>query len=186
MTDFSTLKYEGPMKSKPPLTIDDETALWLMRMCVGEGGRSCFRTKASALLWAIVNRWFLWPGARYYPTFILMMRSFSQPINPRWMAGGDLARKYIGRQEASAVRLARRAEVCALRWDQISWTIRDTVSDMADCELESTLCFRASNWASLPSTPGKFPNGEMIGGDWFFEDSNLRDGKVVYCKPGGK
>lgn len=185
MSKSPTLEYSGPKRSKPPLTIDNKTALWLMRMCVGEGGARCRPEKAAALLWAIVNRWFLWPGARFYPTFVSMLRAFSQPINPRWMAGGDLARKYIGRNEASAKRLARRARICALRWDQIAWPIRRTVAAMANQELASPFSSRASNWASLPSTPKKYPWGEDVDGDWFFEDKNLRRGEVVYCEGDG-
>ena len=34
----ATYKYVGPDKLKRMLTVDDETALWLARMLVGEGG----------------------------------------------------------------------------------------------------------------------------------------------------
>ena len=37
---------------------------------------------------------------------------------------------------------------------------------------------RLSNWASLPSTPDKNPQGLDIDGDWFFEDKNLIPGVI--------
>ena len=111
-----------------------------------------------------------------------MVRAFSQPINPRWMTGGDLAKKYIGRSAASAEKLARRAEMCALNWAEIHWNIRRAVRDVADGV--STYPFsgarsRVSNWASLKKTPEKNPLGRYYGGDWMFEDSNLRPGHVI-------
>lgn len=168
--------YVGPKKSKKPLHLDEKTKLWMKRMVYGEGGRRCTHAKAMALCWAIVNRWFLWPGARKYPTFISMMRAFSQPINPRWMTGGDLARKYIGREPASAARFARRARICAMM--EFPRAIEDAVNQFADGAdpLEGQ---RISNWASLKSTPKKYPWGYDVDGDWFFEDSNLKPGRVV-------
>lgn len=180
-------EYSGPStKSKPPLIIDPDTALWMMRMVYGEGGKGCSMPKAKALLCAIVNRWFLWPGSQKYSTFVSMMRAFSQPINPRWMTGGDLARKYFGRDAASKERLARRAFICGLGWTDIPWTnIRLAVSMFADGKLQypieaaSIAKPRVSNWASLPSTPTKYPWGVDVAGDWFFEDENLIPGNVV-------
>ncbi len=189
-----TIQYEyagGSSKSKPPLIIDPDTALWLMRMVYGEGGKGCSMPKAEALLCAIVNRWFLWPGSQKYSTFVSMMRAFSQPINPRWMTGGDLARKYFGRDAASKERLARRAFICGLGWADIPWrNIRSAVSLFADGELPYPAAAsklekpRISNWASLPSTPTKYLWGVDIAGDWFFEDENLIPGAVVRKKIG--
>ena len=177
--------YAGPKKSKRPLIIKYNEVLWLMRMIVGEGGENCSRKKAAALLWAITNRWFLWPGSKLYPTYVSLLRAFSQPINPRWMTGGDLARKYAGRSAASAQRLARRARICATEWDDIPMPIIVAVEDFRNGtlfppdELTTIDKARISNWASLPSTPLKHPWGIDIDGDWFFEDKNLIPGTVV-------
>jgi hypothetical protein len=178
-------KYVGEKKSKPPIEITDEVALWLMRMICGEGGMICSDEKTACLIWAIINRWFLWPGAKNYKTFIAMMRAFSQPINPRWMTGGDLARKYFGRDAASAQRLARRAYICGLKWTDVPWKIRHAVAVFADGLLPYPTTAaasekpRISNWASLPSTPKRYPWGMNINGDWFFEEENLISGNVV-------
>ena len=170
--------YYGDCKSKSPLIIDDKKKLWLKRMIVGEGGKNCSVRKANALIVAIINRWFLWKGSRKYPTFISMMRAFSQPINPRWMTGGDLARKYIGRIAASKQRLARRAQICAMT--KFPRSINDIVDSTMDVGTVNCYDQRISNWASLKSTPKKYPWGIDIDGDWFFEDKNLIDG-VVCC-----
>jgi hypothetical protein len=176
--------YYGPKKSKGPLEITDNIEIWLMRMIVGEGGRRCKDEKIRALLCAITNRWFLWPGARFYPTFVSMLRAFSQPINPRWMTGGDLARKYARRDAASKQRLARRARICSMTAFDMPKHIWDAVESFANGKLSRPKCLneldkpRISNWASLPSTPGRYPWGVDIEGDWFFEDENLKDGNV--------
>lgn len=178
-------KYTGSKKSKKPMVLDAKKQLWLMRMVLGEGGKGCTYEKAEVLCRAIINRWFLWPGARWYPTFILMMRAFSQPINPRWMTGGDLAKKWVGRKAASKERLARRAWVCSRKKHQIPRIIRNAVENVARGKLSYPVALRnlerrrISNWASLPSTPTKHPWGADVDGDWFFEDNNLRDGKVT-------
>ena len=175
-------RYEGPKKARE-LVIDDVTALWLARMVVGEGGRYCGRAKAVALIWAIINRYMLWGGRWRYRSFVRLMRAFSQPINPRWMTGGDLAKKYIGRSAASAQRLKRRARICALTWDAIPRRVRQAVRDAQAGTLERPAIViekrRINNWASLKSTPKKFPWGCDIDGDWFFEERNTLPGKVV-------
>lgn len=181
--------YVGPDRSKGPLKIDSAKALWLMRMVYGEGGRRCSKEKVAALLWAIVNRWFLWKPALLFPTFVSMVRAFSQPINPRWMTGGDLARKWAGKDPASVSRLRRRARICKMTEDDMPVTIRRAVEMFANGVLFppnvlSTLEKpRISNWASLNSTPRKFPWGVDVSGDWFFEDRGLRDGFVSVRVP---
>lgn len=164
------------------LRITNDVALWLMRMIVGEGGVKCSTHKTASLCWAIVNRWFLWPGARHYSNFVEMMRAFSQPINPRWMSGGDLAEKYKGKGPASPARLDRRAKICSMD-KRIPSAIRENVVRFSagvlpypELSIEKK---RISNWASLKSAPSKYPWGVDIDGDWFFEDENLRDGEVI-------
>lgn len=180
-----TYRYVGEAKSKPALEITDDVALWTARMIVGEGGAKCSRDKAAALCWAIVNRWFLWPGRRRFKSFVSLMRAFSQPINPRWMTGGDLARKYALRDAGSAARLARREKICAMQMRHIPRVIRGAIRDFAngDLLLPDAIAVlprpRVSNWASLKSTPVKFPHGVDIDGDWFFEDYNLSPGFVM-------
>jgi len=184
------------------LEIDDNTALWLMRMCVGEGGRSCSRKKASALLWAITNRYLLYPATErivalapgygnldpHEHPFVGVIRMFSQPINRRWMKGGDKAIKWAGTEFASPARLKRRAEI--VRLTDIPDRISRAVTQFAEGllfppeELTRLNRPRISDWASLKKTPQKFPWGINIAGDWFFESRILREGTVIVRLPG--
>lgn len=183
----ATYCYLGPIESNRDRVcqIDEETALWAARMCVGEGGRKCSEEKASAMLWALMNRWFLHPGRRHWPTYLDLMRRFSQPINPRWQAGGDLARKHRNKPACSPERLARRARICALEWGEFSMEIMETVMsfDAGLLRPPARLQFmdhpRISNWASYPGLKEKYPHGIDFEGDWFFEDANLIRGSVV-------
>lgn len=183
-------KYDGPRANRQDLKLclqgDDELLIWLMRMCYGEGGRDCSRVKASAMLWSMANRWFLHPGRPKWGTFERMVRLFSQPINPRWQRGGDKAIEYAGTKYASESRLRRREKICNLTSAHIPDTIYDAVIDFSNGVLfpPPILCHiggksRISNWASLKSTPRKYPWGTRIEGDWFFEDKELVDGCVV-------
>lgn len=164
--------------------IDDDTALWMARMCVGEGGKKCSREKAAGMLWALMHRWHLWDRKQRYSTYLELMRAFSQPINPRWRAGGDLAERWKGSIFASPARLLRRSRISSLKWQKIAPHIRQAVTDFQNGVLfppgvlTTILRARITNWASLKKTPKKFPWGVDIDGDWFFEDAGIRDGIV--------
>lgn len=168
--------------------ISDDDKIWMARMCLGEGGRNCSHDKASAMLWAIMYRWHLWDRNMRYNTYVDLMRAFSQPINPRWRAGGDLADRWMGTPFATPARLARRAWISSRSWDKIPAKIREAVLNFQTGELFPPEVLttidraRITNWASLKSTPRKFPWGVDIDGDWFFEDNNIRDGIVLIEK----
>ena len=184
-------RYHGPNKNNQnrQTAIDDETALWAARMCVGEGGRRCSAVKAAAMLWAVMNRWMLHTARRYWPTYRFLMRRFSQPINPRWQRGGDLARKYAGTKHCTSARLRRRARISSLTWDEIPERIADAVEDFQlgqlppPAELFELERPRISNWASHKGLSKKYPWGltftKSAQPDWFFEDRVLIKGRVV-------
>jgi hypothetical protein len=194
-------KYEGNDERKLGAEFDvpDNCIIWLARMCVGEGGKKCSRDKASAMMWAMANRYLLHPATpKWIPLarehgamsfgvneFIGMVRMFSQPINPRWARGGDKAEKYKNTKFATEARLRRRDETTRMKACDIPYEILKAVEDFADGmlfppEILTTMDRpRISNWASLPSTPTSFPHGVDIDGDWFFEDKSLVDGCVI-------
>jgi len=186
--------YLGPNKRNNDtdrhVVISEDVALWLMRMCVGEGGTNCSAEKAAAMMWGLVNRYLLHRGRYHWPTFKFLVRHFSQPINPRWMAGGDLARKYAGTKHASPAKLARRKRISSLKLSEIPSHIRSIVFMFQIGNVVPPAVFdeaeegknRISNWASLPSTPRKNPQGVDIDGDWFFEDKGLCKGRVIVQK----
>lgn len=177
--------YQGPLDNPRSTAIDEETALWATRMCVGEGGRRCSEAKAAAMLWALMNRWMLHPARRHWPTYLYLMRRFSQPINPRWQRGGDLARKYAGTPHCTPARLNRRERISSLEWGDIPGTIARAVWSFQEGILRppEELCFldrpRISNWASHKGLAQKYPWGVSFEKDWFFEDARLISGKVV-------
>lgn len=166
--------------------VDESTLLWLARMFVGEGGHDCYEHKARIMFYAILNRWMFWDKKRKFKTFLNLIRAFSQPINPLWQLGGKLAIKYHNTEFASPERLKRRAYICQLDWCEISLTLRevcDTIRfgypfyNLPDKIYEIPKP-RLTNWASLPSTPKKYPWGIDIDGDWFFEDKNILNGTI--------
>jgi hypothetical protein len=175
-----TYRYNGPSKSKRPLVIGAKEKLWLKRMVLGEGGRGCSGYKAAALCWAIVNRWFLWPGSRFYPTFVSMMRAFSTDINPVWMIAGDFIRGNIFKDDAYKYRLERRVKICNRVVFQRS--IASTVDMFALGLVPYDEPNRISNWTSIHPTPEEHSCGLDVDGDWFFEDKNLKTGFVCVEK----
>jgi len=187
---LATYRYWGGNKAnqKRQTIIDDEAALWAARMCVGEGGKRCSTKKAAAMLWAVMNRWMLHRARRYWPTYQYLMRRFSQPINPRWRKGGDLARKYAGTKYCTPARLRRRAKISSLTWDEIPEQIVEAVKAFQagtlppPTELHTLDKPRISNWASHKGLSKKYPWGISFERskqpDWFFED-NLIAGTVV-------
>jgi hypothetical protein len=162
---------------------DEETELWACRMCIGEGGMKCSQEKATAMLWALAHRFILWPRP-VWKTYLQLMRAFSQPINPRWAKGGDLAKRYAGTKFATPARLRRRKHVSSIGIYDIPNHIMETVYIFAEggSELPPKVKLlgkpKISNWASLPSTPKRFPWGIDIDGDWFFESKCLSNAEV--------
>ncbi|MCP4680521.1 MAG: hypothetical protein GY854_34565 [Deltaproteobacteria bacterium] len=188
---LATYRYSGPLdvNQNRHTVIDDETALWAARMIVGEGGKKCTRNKAAAMLWAVLNRWILHPARRHWPSYLYLMRRFSQPINPRWQKGGDLARKHAGTKHCTPARFRRREQISSLAWDEIPEPIVEVVRAFQagmlppPAELVELDRPRISNWASHRGLEQKYPWGITFSRarrkDWFFEDSKLSDGHVV-------
>ena len=180
--------YTANTGDRTAVIIDDETRLWLSRMLVGEGGSNCTRDKASAMLWALTNRYLLHPGRQHWTSFLHMVRLFSQPINPHWQRGGKYALKHAGTAACTEARFRRRERICALEYETIPWDIAHYVIEFRlgkltppkeVIELDRN---RISNWASHKGLPKKYPWGiamtKVNQPDWCFEDSNLDDGVV--------
>lgn len=100
--------------------VTDEDALWLGRAMEGEAGSNALEAHACASV--LLRRWAQRGGA----SFTEHIRAFSQPVNPRWAAGGDLALR--NPSSATAAQLERRARVTALGWLQLSASARDAVA----------------------------------------------------------
>lgn len=169
-------------------SLSEEDVLWLARMVVGEGGYKVSDRKKQALLWAMLQRYMLLEGFRSWKSLASLTRAFSQPINPIWDGvqnaadGGKQDRcapggQYHGKPECSADRLRRREEMTKLSWAKIPLHVQEAVRAFQRGELPypSGVTQRINNWASYPSVSDKFPWGQDIGGDWFFEDKGTLD-----------
>lgn len=185
MKTLGTYRYEGPVSNPRVETISESEAIRTARMCVGEGGKNCSIAKASLMMWAIMNRLFLWPAGKRFKEYEDLERAFSQPINPRWAEGGDLAKKWAGTKYATAAVLKRRKWVSTLPWEKIPAHIADAVR-----LFQAGLLFppdilttvprsRITNWASLKKPRKDFPWGFDFEGEWFFEDPGIYEGIVV-------
>lgn len=172
--------------------VTDEDAIWLARMIVGEGGFKASTEKVRALIWAIMNRYLLLPSQRKRTSLKSILQAFSQPINPRWNRHGDFCRpggKWHNSEFCEERRLDRRDKISKLKWDDIPSRIQHEIELYRQGSLPlpkamETLKargkpYRINNWASLKSTPKKFPWGINIGDDWFFEDKGTLDADVL-------
>lgn len=86
-------------------------ALWVQRAAVFESARE--DSNPAAVLWTLAQRFVLQKqrGNTKYSTFAAMLRDFSQPLNPKWRAGGLYCKAggaYHGTPSCSADKLARR------------------------------------------------------------------------------
>lgn len=172
--------YKSVYRELDTSVIGYEGELWLMRMCVGEGGKSCTREHAVALLWTLTSRFLLhkWRDA-WSDDFVTFVRAFSQPVNPRWQAGGDLANKNVTKKSGSPEALKRREWVCSLGMDSIPSQIVTAVIDFVIGKLERPDFF-ATNWAAETDNLKKsHPDGVYVGGNWFIVDDALEEVRAV-------
>lgn len=71
---------------------------WLSREIANEGGRD------DGTLWTMAQR--LYALRNTFSSMTSMVRAFSQPVNPRWLAGGDLCQAHPA--QCTAAELAKR------------------------------------------------------------------------------
>lgn len=114
-----------PSGERIALTASD--ILWTGRMLDGEGGEGeGNEAEKAAILWTLAQRryWGSADGERPAPSFAGMswssfLQGFSQAINPKWRAGGQFC-PAPNADECSPARLARRARISTLGWDDLS------------------------------------------------------------------
>lgn len=88
-------------------TLSPEDKLWAAKMIKGEGG------SPPAVLWTMAARFAMARGAG----FAAFIRSYSQPINPRWYRDGELCReggRFAGTDSCSETRLRKRERILAM------------------------------------------------------------------------
>lgn len=81
------------------LEVTPEDRLWLLRAVAREGAPH------DLVAQALVNRWAYLHDQRpgLYPTLAELVRAYAQPINPRWMPGGDLLERRLARLREAGV-----------------------------------------------------------------------------------
>lgn len=141
----------------------DSDVEWLARSLHGEGGANVTAEKASALCWSMFNRFMLNPkhfGAKSFTSFL---RSFSQPINPKWARDGQfcgLGGPYDGTAFCSPDKLARRDKITIGPIPEVCLTFAD---DMA----KGILPRPNKIFVDFASYSGMARYGDCIGGDYF-------------------
>jgi hypothetical protein len=160
--------------------IDSTTALWAGRMLYGEAGQNCTEEQGAAVLWCTMYRYLGMPHK--WDSYLSMIRLFSQPINDRWLPGGDLFEKYKNSknevyQNATSDRaVARRRKIQSMEWSALPQTIQLTVGIFALGQLPPPSGFNGmmmSNFASYDGVDKKYPGGTWIGGNYYFVDPQL-------------
>jgi hypothetical protein len=158
--------------------LDASTALWAGRMLVGEGYKN---GSGPAVLWSTMYRYLGMPHD--WGSYTNLMRSFSQPINPKWLPGGSLFEKYktskkeVYKIATSDKAVSRRRRIQALEWRDLPIKVQQLVGSFAIGQLPPPPEFNGkpfSNFASYKGVDTKFPGGIWLGGNYFFVDPSLR------------
>lgn len=144
-----------------PMTAEDR--LWLGRALVGETGGTD-RRAAAAVAWAMANRYRQKAARAGWRSFTAMLRMYCQPINPKWES---LESEGCRRNPAACTpaKLARRASIRGLAWEQLPAVTQQAVTDLADGRLENPVGDRNTFLAYA------FTGADLqIGGNWFGRD----------------
>jgi len=192
-------KYTGPRRE---LVIKNSDLIWMGRMVVGEGGYKVTEDGASAILWAMANRYLLHPKQEQWGSFVTLLRKFAQPINPKWdgvpdnQSGEDFCAggKYEGTKHCSPSKIRRREKMRTLAWENIPLRVRRWVGEFQNGvlfppdDLSRIRKARISNWGARSMEKrldGQIvplaewaPWGIGFDGNWFFEDKALIDGEI--------
>lgn len=158
--------------------IDSKTALWCGRMLIGEGWKD---GGGSAVLWSTMYRFLGMP--HNWGSYLNLIRLFSQPINEKWLPGGQLFEKYKNSKKAvyqratSDAAVARRRRIQSTEWADLPIKVQQIVGQFAIGQLKPPPEFGGrpfSNFASYKGVETKYPGGVWIGGNYFFVDPALK------------
>lgn len=190
------------------MQIDDETALWLGRMLYGEASGQV--KKSVFHLWCYVNRWFQWYQGR--DSFQMLVRKHSQPINERWIPGGDLWEKWKAKEDkwraegkqrktwhCTEHKASRRLKIRAMSWKQIPKATRQLIQQFRQGQIPYPPEFEAlggriptdfasggtADSAVKAASKGKGWTGKVFefGRESFFENLKTKPGRVQITPP---
>jgi hypothetical protein len=180
------------------IVISDKDLLWVGRGCVGEGLRKLRKIqgqeKIRAMCWSLINRCLLHPAfVKRNWTYGKMWCNFSQPIKEAWTKNGRFCKpggKYYGSKYCTEAKLKRRDKIRSLSFNDFPGYLISELTDLKNGKMFPPDCLaelvrpRISNWSDITEQrKGKhiyetYPWGKQIGGEWFFESSNLLTGWV--------
>lgn len=164
------------------VTFDSSTALWAGRMLVGEGYAGA---KGIAILWATMNRYMY--SKHKWPSYLAMIRSFSQPINDAWLPGGAKFEKYkkynteSARLATSLAAVERRRRIRKMEWKDLPQSVKTTVTGFFMGTWPYPEEFKGkkyNNFASYPGVDKKWPGGIWYGKEYFLEDQAMPAGQI--------
>lgn len=170
------------------VSIDSETALWIARMLIGEGWKN---GKAAAILWTLMNRYMY--SAHKWPSFLTMIRNFSQPINDSWLPGGKKFEEYknykteSAKQATSAAAVKRRKWIRTLNWSDIPIELQNIIAQFIVGQLPYPAKFgrkKFNNFASYPGLEKKWPGGVYYGKEYFLSDKKMPSENIQIVKNG--
>jgi hypothetical protein len=168
--------------------LDSTTALWAGRMLMGEGRKN---GSGPAVLWSTMYRYLGMPHD--FGSYLNLIRAFSQPINPRWLPGGDLfekaknSKREVYKIATSDRAVKRRRRIQSLQWSDLPIDVQEMVGRFAIGQLPPPDEFDGrpySNFASYKGVENKYPGGKWIGGNYFFVDPTLRTNWDLKIEPG--
>ncbi|MBI4349349.1 MAG: hypothetical protein HY553_21095 [Elusimicrobia bacterium] len=125
--------------SQASYSFQGDDLLWLGRMVHGETGGSPGRDDADAMLWALAQRKFAFPGFRKKSwTLATLVQKYSQPVNTAWLRDGPKCKEYAGKTQGlpkehpcAEHRFAKRERYAGLAWAELHETARRAVVDFA-------------------------------------------------------
>lgn len=130
--------------------LTDNDLLWAGRMVYGES-----QAEGAEVLWTMTSRFAKIRGS----SFADFIRTYSQPINPKWYGDGVCcaqgatgcparpSRSFYGEENCSERVLARRARISSTPWDALPAGVRATVMNWATA-LQSNPVPRAVDFAA--------------------------------------
>lgn len=170
------------------VALGSSSIIWACRMLIGEGWKN---GKGEAILWSMLYRYLGMPHK--WDSWTDMIKLFSQPINPRWIPGGDLYEKYknsnkeVYKIATDEAHTKRRLRIQSMEFADFPEKVKQIVTDFALGVLPVPSVFGGkliSNFASYKGVESKYPNGIDIGGDWFFVDPSIKKNLQVEIIPG--
>jgi len=105
----------------------DDDLLWSLKMIYGESGNDL--NDAACVLWCMVNRFVLVKDQYKGKSFEYLIRSYSQPINPRWYRDGVFGIQYKGKESATEDKFKRREQILNMKKEDFPQNLQELIQN---------------------------------------------------------